>query len=436
MKQYILLPLLYALSTMVIAQNSVDTVSTQVDNIKLDMLKSPTNPAFLIMNTSPTEIVEPGSAPEFYTSIQNASDNFSALPNNYGFSATPYWWSKKAKVLSFNRDFDTINSLTFYRTLNVSGGMVQGIGNESSLWRYAIGIQSTLLRGRVDNRKKSEFFSELRNYHENYFGDIESFFKENNEYVILNLEIQNTQSKNKILEKQLDTITSSDSTIIISQMKSLITYLIKLKLRMKSLKETLSEKFDLEKKYIDSNKELDKKFNEMNERVGLKWDIGGGISINSHDNLIDSTGIYRVGFWTNFGGNILKSDSNSSSLSAFMLIRYLYFNDIYYLKDNNAQLINNLHTFDIGAKLQFDVGNRLSVGFETIYRVSLYSSVFENTYKVNGLIQYQIGQNRIIYTSIGNNFNDNSNSGPKDLVVTFGFNIGFGGNVDLYDIKF
>ncbi len=428
--------LFYAISSMVIAQTSFDTVSIQVDNIKLDMLKSPTNPAFLMMNTSPTEIVEPGSAPEFYTSIQNASNNFSVLPNNYGFSVTPYWWSKKAKMLSFNNDFDTINSLTFYRTINVSGGMVQGIGNESSLWRYAIGIQSTLLRGRVDKSKKAEYFSKLRSYHESYFGDIESFFKENNEYVTLNSEIQNTQFKYEILGKQLDTITSSDSTNVISQMKSMIAYLIKLNSKMKSLQTMLSEKYDLEGRYIESNKELDKKFNEMNERVGLKWDIGGGVSINSYDNIIDSTGVYRAGLWTNFGGNIIKSDSNSSSLSAFILIRYLYYNDIYYLKDNNAQLVNNLHTFDIGAKLQFDVGNKFSIGFETIYRAGLNSSIFEDTYKVNGLIQYQIGQNRVIYTSVGNNFNDNSNTGPKDLVVTIGLNIGFGGNVDLYDIKF
>ena len=65
------------------AQGTADTL--RIKDIGLDLLQVPTNPAFIIMNTSPAEVVEPGSLPEFYTTIQNASNNLSAFPNNYGF---------------------------------------------------------------------------------------------------------------------------------------------------------------------------------------------------------------------------------------------------------------------------------------------------------------------------------------------------------------
>jgi hypothetical protein len=50
-------------------------------------------------------------------------------------------------------------------------------------------------------------------------------------------------------------------------------------------------------------------------------------------------------------------------------------------------------------------------------------------------MQYQIGKNRLVFASFGNNLNDNSNEGPRDLMVTFGINIGFGGNIDLFGAK-
>jgi hypothetical protein len=80
------------------AQNDVDTVLREVTGIKLDLLKTPTNPSFQLMNSSATEIIEPGMTPEFFTSIQNASNNFTSLPNNLAIAFTPFWWGKQAKT--------------------------------------------------------------------------------------------------------------------------------------------------------------------------------------------------------------------------------------------------------------------------------------------------------------------------------------------------
>ena len=41
----------------------------------------------------------------------------------------------------------------------------------------------------------------------------------------------------------------------------------------------------------------------------------------------------------------------------------------------------------------------------------------------------------LIYSSLGNDFNDNENKGPEDLIYTIGFNLGFGGKINLYTNK-
>jgi hypothetical protein len=436
MKKSVLILYLSMLSSVIFAQSNNDTVNIRVKDVNLDMLKSPTNPAFLLMNTSPTEIAEPGSAPEFYTSVQNASNNFSAIPNNYGFSVTPFWWTKKAKELSFQDDFKTRNVFTFCRTTSLSGGIVKGVVNDDNLWRYGIGFQTTLLRGKIDKSKKDAYLKKLKDYNQTLYGDINAFYIKFPEYNLLEAERIKINSNLISLDSLVKAGVIDAETAKIKRIE-LYNENKAVSSALNSIKDKLGEKFDKESSSIESTNELDKKFNEMNERKGLKWDIGAGLAFNSNHNKIDSTGIYRAGFWSDFGGNIIAADSGSlSDLSAFLLVRYLYYDKIYYDKEGSVELLNKLHTIDLGAKVQYEIANKFTLGLEAIYRLSLTNSLYENTYKINGLVQYKFGKNKLVYASLGNNFNDNSNAGPEDLMVTFGINLGFGGNIDIYKVNF
>ncbi len=381
------------------------------------------------------EIAEPASAPEFYASVQNASSDFTVLPNNYGFSVTPYWWTKKAERLSFDRDFDTVNHFNFFRTLSLSGGMVRGVDQQEQLWRYGLGFQVSLLRGRVDPSLKADYRACLREYHETYFGTLEEYYAASPEYVMLeaerisvNLQVKNIDSLMNAGRLHPDTATA--------RKMELINSLIILQDRLNKLKTDLGNEFNESNKVLISTEELNEKFNQMNRRTGFKWDIGGGMAINSPDNKIDSTGLYRAGFWSNFGGDILNPDTANLKLSGFVLTRYLYYDEVYYLKDETTWLIDGFHALDVGGRLDLEVSGKFILGLEAVYRSRLSGSVYESNYKINGLVQYHFGTNKLIYASIGNAFNDHSDGGPEDLVVTFGVNIGFGGNIDLYDLGF
>ena len=407
-----------------------DPDTLKVENVRLDLLKTPTNPAFLLMNTSPTEIAEPGSAPEFYVSVQNASDNFSALPNNYGFTVTPYWWSKNAKNLSFEKDFDTVNTFTFYRTLSMSGGVVQGIDDNSN-WRYAAGFKATLLRGKTDPARKKAYMDALRDHHENYYKN--AFLENNPDYSHLETEKRLILQSLEEIDSQLNT-NPENAAELREQQVILIGELKQINEQHKVLRKVLLDAYAEKDIPVMSTELLDKKFNEMNDRRGLKWEIGGGVAMNSNNNKVDSTVFYRGGFWSDLGGDIVYGDSSAFNLAGFVLIRYLYHDEIFYVTDESTMLLDDLHLLDAGVKIQSHIAGKFSLGFEAVYRTGITESEFESTYKLNGQFQYHFANNKLVYASLGNQFNDHSTTGPESLVVTVGMNIGFGGDFDVFSI--
>jgi len=432
MKALLFIAILIVLTVRSYSQHK-DTINLNVKNISLDLLKSPTNPAFLLMNTSPSEIVEPGSAPEFFTSIQNASKNFSVIPNNIGFSVTPFWWTDKARRLTFDSEFDTKNKINFFRTTTISGGLVQGVKDEEKLWRYGVGLQSTLLRGRCDEKGKTAYLSKLREYHTAYYGEITSYIRKNPDYNALEAERTSTITQIQSISKLVKS-GSLDSTDGSYQKIQLVSLLKEIQNKQDTLRTVLSKKYNSENTSLSSNEELNKLLNEMNQRNGFKWDIGAGLSFNAQDNKIDSIGLYRAGIWSDFGGDLVSTANGSSRFASYALVRYLFYKDVNYKVDDAISVINNMSTLDIGIKLQYEAVSKFTFGLETVFRMGISKSVYESTYRINGVMQYQIGENRLVYASFGNNLNDNSNAGPQNLMVTFGINIGFGGNIDLFDL--
>lgn len=415
------------------SQQVPDTVKVKVEEINLDLLKTPTNAAFLLMGTSPAEIDEPGSSPEAYISVQNASDNFSALPNNYGMTITPYWWGKRARRLTFEDNFSPQNNLLFYRTLGISAGILQGHGDQPDLWRYALGIRATLLQGRTDTSKIEKYFSHLRNYHEAYYARTMTYYANNEEYVTLEKSLNALMSRLSLLYEMHDA--GEISAEVLDQRRiELADTLGKVGKRLTAVKERLDSTW-LQSDEIPGTDELDALLNDMNDRKGFKWDAGGGIAMEAPGNKIDSLGIYRIGLWTNFGGQIFSGREEAVRLSAFGLVRYLYYNQVVYLAGDVFQPAENMHMLDTGGKLELEIGGVFSIAAEAVYRTSLSADFYKGNLRLNAMGQYKFSKNRLIYVALGNDFNDASDEGAEDIRVTFGVNIGFGGNVDIYDMK-
>ncbi|WP_315820491.1 hypothetical protein [Paraflavitalea speifideaquila] len=72
---------------------------TQLPNIdttiNLDLLKSPVSPAFNMLGIGTSAIERYTDFNAFRVSIQNATKNFTTIPNSYAFEIAPSSWGPK-----------------------------------------------------------------------------------------------------------------------------------------------------------------------------------------------------------------------------------------------------------------------------------------------------------------------------------------------------
>ena len=390
-----------------------DTLKSLKD-VKLEMLKMPDNAAFTIMGTTPAEIQMPGSAPEFAMSIQNASNDFSQFPNNYGFSVTPYWWIY-GKKLSFEDDFSTRNELKFFRHLRLSGGVVNGANDNNRLWRYGAGLQATLLAGKVDSSKRADYQRHLLQLNRKLYNDKDEYLKGSVAYRELEAEF------NKTLQTMPDAADDEERAALGKK-------IAELQAKKKKLMEELNAEYGLKKPFSGADSlELYTSFNDMATRYGWKWDIGIATAFDLQSNKLDSSSLYRLGGWTNFGYSL--PPGKNYQLSILGAGRFYYYDQVVYALESSSVTISDLGVIDGGVRLVLDVG-KISLSAEGLYRYGL-SNAFENTYKVNAMLNYRFAENRMVYFSLGNDFNDNSVGDPNQIRVFVGVNLGFGDKTDV-----
>ncbi len=410
MRKIILSISIVGLALSSVAQN--DTLKSLKD-VKLEMLKMPDNSAFTIMGTTPSEIQMPGSAPEFVMSIQNASNDFSEFPNNYGFSVTPYWWIY-GKKLSFEDDFSTSNELKFFRHLRISGGVVNGPNDNNRLWRYAGGLQATLLAGKVDSLKRADYQRRLLQLNRKLYKEREDYLKGSLAYRELEAEINGTL-------KKLPNAASEERAELVKRLAGLQT-------QKKNLMDELNAEHGLNKVFSGGDSlALYTSFNDMATRYGWKWDVGLATAYDLQSNKTDSASLYRLGGWTNFGYSL--PPGQKCQLSILGAARYYYYDLVVYELENSSVIINDLGVIDGGLRLVLDA-DKISLSFEGLYRYGL-SDAFESTYKLNAMLNYRFAENRMVYFSLGNDFNDNSVGDPNQIRVFVGVNLGFGDKTDV-----
>ena len=76
------------------------SVTAQAD-IKLEDLKMPNSPAFILLDVAPTSIDRPTTTKAFSTSILNNVNKNNGIPQNYAVEFTPYWFFKHPNLSAF-----------------------------------------------------------------------------------------------------------------------------------------------------------------------------------------------------------------------------------------------------------------------------------------------------------------------------------------------
>ncbi len=352
--------------------------------LDFNLAEIPNSPAFILMGNSPSEIESPESVSDLVFSIQNASESFTQIPQNYFIGFNPYWAFNNSYVDfdDYSKGNDTNIKNNILQSLNLSIGISDSFQGQNFQRRMGFGASFSLIRGDIDSEIQTKYFNKLSDY--NRVADSLQRAAEGKDplYLEIQTKINATASKiSKLLENGGD-----ENNPEIAGLKSQLESLNKeLSARQKQLSE------EIENEYVDKTmKELSE---VVFKRTGFFLNLAGGTARD----LTDSTSkIFRSGFWVNTG--IQETNYNINFLG-----RFLSHNNVMFLNDMNVLDTGNFTTVDVGLKVDFNLKKKANLSAEFIYR-SIPNTQIESTFKSVINFRYALSKDVALNFSYGKDF--------------------------------
>jgi len=363
MKQFVILfSMMFGFITFAFSQTKT------TDTISLKDLETPTSPAFMLLDQTPTTIEHPNSSKAFVASVLNTFNTTTGLPQNYAVDFTPFWFVKHPNLTSlsymgYNADKHKQKIFGNLKLASISFAYITSTDSitKNQINNVAIGLRFNLIT--IRSKK-----------------DIEDLLAANLKAVSLLKE----------LDGGLDAYV--DRGLIVTD-------------------SALYHK-KVQKYYADLASKPAQK-NDLRDILNRKpvFTLDGAVGYNNFflDNNYSNSHFGRFGAWTtlNYAKNL---DSLSSDyINFYALGRYI---------SDGTVLVNNKYTtqnyYDFGGKLEFEFRN-LSIGYEYIYR----SNDLTGTFRSNGQIKYKVSDQVILTGAFGKNFGTNNN-----LISLLGINWG------------
>lgn len=327
---FVCLSFLYAYTN---AQNSLP------DSVDLNLLNSPSNPAFNLMGVSTNAIDKPTDLNSFRLSVQNATSSFTKFPSSYAVELSPAsLFDKKSQTLSkFN---STKFNDVFWQSFSVSFAYTKSnfedkeTDDSTSFTKLGIGLKVSLVRPRWN--------AATVNNVENFYALERKVLDAYNNRLAMDSTIG-------AIQKEIDNQAANPPT---SERNAII---IALTQKKDSIKKELESRINIE--IADSAKlksnlaiaitELQKYSMGMKiERIGFFVDFATGFALDFPDNKFDKSLVSKAGAWLTGG-----YESGNKGLSFLGIGRYLYQPDKIFADDSGKIKTKNISTFDAGARL-------------------------------------------------------------------------------------
>lgn len=398
-----------------IGQEEIDTT------IKLDLLKSPASPASNLLGIATTDIEKPTDVSAFMLSLQSATSSFNKLPSNYAIDIAPYWLLRKNLDYTTEGLKNSSGKGVFKQTLVLSTAIrtpdsAENKLNENSVYT-AFGFKFSILRGEYDDSTKKALteIKRIQDIKLRHLDEILTNYKANIDPEVV-----------KLRQRREDLFKGIDVNNPTNEEKNKIKQILSSS-EFKGIEDTLSVKLkrfaDLESTEI--MKELDEKIQRIassfqTARVGLTWDVAGGISAEFPNKQFNRSKVNNAGIWTTVGYTFKRTGA------VLGLIRYLYNPDKVFAKDNLANDISDISTLDAGLRyILSSPQSKFSCSLEGIYRSILSSNTIDPSWRVILNADYSIWQNQKLTFSLGKNF-DGTITKDGNLIAALTFLTGFG----------
>jgi len=379
-------------------------VQAQDKEIKFDGLNAPSSPAFNLLGISPSSIDRPIDITSFAVSVQNASSDFSSLPNSYAMEFLPFTLFSVNSMTTKELGETNFNDV-FKQTFLISLGVTNELENEDdpsipSLTKLGVGLKFSLIRPSFDSITKS---------------NLDGLYASQK---LLIQEAKDMQFKDELLDeykelkKEIAKSKMSDEEKAIKLREIIILEKTRNKELFKDYKEDLKTEISEKAKALEFN------------RSGLFLDFACGSVIDFKDETFNRSQISKAGAWLT-GGYTFKS-----SFEILGVTRYLYQPEKLLADDSGLLDTKNVSSLDGGLRLIYRTlkKEQLSLSAESIYRSVLDTSILEPSWRLVCNASYDLGSNKVVTFSFGKDF-DNTIIKGDNLIASLNFIIGFGNSI-------
>ena len=235
----------------------------------------------------------------------------------------------------------------------------------------------------------------------------------------MQLEIEQEQEIVSLRNRLKDTLSGKKSADILQIMHSNEYQQIQLELNKKTM--LLQNKKSDTEELNELSTQIKAVASEFQTaRIGLTWDIAGGISAGFINRRLSNSKVYNAGVWTTIGYTSAKVGSG------LLLLRLLQNPDKIFAKDNGINDIGNITTFDFGGRYIYSTPqSKFNASLEGVYRSVLSSNTNHPTWRIVFNADYAILQNQKLTFSFGKNF-DGTTTKDGNLIAALSFLTGFG----------
>lgn len=421
MKKNILFVVLL-IASRVHAQTEIDTT------IKVDLLRAPSSPASNLLGFATSDIEKPTDVSAFMLSLQSATNSFNKLPSNYAVDIAPYWFFKNSKKGDITTEGfkQSSGKDVFKQTLVISFAFRNPDSTETDLNGRStyggLGFKFSILRGTYDNTTKKALadIKALQDIKLRNLGKKMAEYMESTDPEVIDL-----KRKRKAFFKGFDPNDQSEENR--RRFNEIINNEEFRKID-KTLKDKLKEIAESDFSPTDSvqaNSELDKAVQQIaasfqTARVGWTWDIAGGASTEFRNKNFGNSKLYNAGLWTTIGY------TDTVYGAGLLLLRVLHNPDRIFAKDNAANSIDDILTFDAGLRYIYSKPqSKFGASLEAIYRSVLTSGTIDPSWRLIFNADYAIWPNQKLTFSFGRNF-DGTITKDGNLIAALSFLTGFG----------
>jgi hypothetical protein len=372
----------------------------------LDLLKAPSSPAAQLLNFAPSSIERPTDLSSFWISINNASSNFTKLPNSYAVDFVPASLFGSASITLKDLQEQKKIGKIMWQTFDVSLGFKSEEDSitKQSFYRTGIGVKFSIVR---------PAWSEATNRSYKAIAELQRKITQAVEVADEEIEADPAYKAQLAVRTQA----RKDHGVASPEYKAADA-------QLNTLRQTLLDKFRTEKVITNNNTytELKKQAREFTiERIGAFLDFAGGFAVRFPTNQLGYSFADNAGAWLTGG-----YEGGNKALSIYGVARYLYQPEKIYA-DTSAKISNKkISTFDMGARLLYATDNdKFNIGGEAIYRSVLNKSIVNPSWRVVFSAEYDLGFNKKLTFNFGRDFNGViSKSG--NLIAAINLIAGFG----------